>query len=159
MPFIFSFLKVLYFHFILEHIYLGSAGHIWWSLLVLFYLYCQLIASIIRNDKLGQFILYKINIVQKFIAIKNILNWHLSLLIFCSWSNSIFFGNLQIISVLLREFLRTKCQQGWELASCSIRMLIKMSTRILIVNCWHQQVTLQCQCKQYIVFCREKHFV
>ena len=70
-----------------------------------------------------------------------------------------FFGNLQIISVLLWYFLRTKCQQDGAQASCSIRMLIKMSTRILIVNCWHQQVTLQCQCKQYIVFCRGKHFV
>ena len=43
-------------------------------------------------------------------------------------------------------------------ARSSIQMLTKMSAEILIVNCWHQQVTLQCQCKHYIVFA-EKHFV
>ena len=135
-----------------------SEGHIWWSLLVLFYLYCQLIASIIRNDKLGQFILYKINIVQKFIAIKyfklTFISFDILLLIKFN-----FFGNLQIYLFSWDNFSEpnvTKSRQG---ASSSFRMLIKMSTRVLIVNCWRQQVTLQCQCRQYIVFCREKHFV
>ena len=66
-----------------------------------------------------------------------------------------FFGNLQIYLCSWDNFSGPNVTKAWR----SIRMLIKMSTRILIVNCWHQQVTLQCQCKQYIVFCREKHFV
>ena len=141
----------------MEHIWGQEGTFGWWSLLVLFYLYCQLIASIIRNDKWGQFILYKINIVQK-IGIKyfklTFISFDILLLIKFN-----FFGNLQIYLLSWDNFSEpnvTKSRQG---TSSSFRMLIKMSTRVLIVNCWRQQVTLQCQCRQYIVFCREKHFV
>lgn len=93
------------------------------------------------------------------LLVSNILNWHLSPLIFCCWSNSIFVGNLQIYLFSWDNFSELNVTKSRKGASSSFRMLIKMSTRVLIVNCWRQQVTLQCQCRQYIVFCREKHFV
>ena len=117
----------------MEHIWGQEGTFGWWSLLVLFYLYCQLIASIIRNDKLGQFILYNINIVQK-IGIKyfklTFISFDILLLIKFN-----FFGKLQIYLLSWDNFSEpnvTKSRQG---TSSSFRMLIKMSTRVLIVNC------------------------
>ena len=68
----------------MEHIWGQEGTFGWWSLLVLFYLYCQLIASIIRNDKWGQFILYTVNLAIFFLFINGFtskLKWKIILLL------------------------------------------------------------------------------
>ena len=77
-------------------------------------------------------------ILLRNLLLQKVLNWHWNSLDILSLVK--FKALYQEIFDLLR-FIRTKCHWG------SIRMLIKMSTSVQIVNCWHRY----CQCEQYIV--------